>query len=153
MNNHSTFGQIQSFFLTNHVAVAGVSRESRKFGNIVFRELSKRGFRVVPVNPYADTLEGVSVFKTIADLPAEFQSLVLVTQPAQTIELTREAALKGIKNIWMQPGAEHPRAIEFCNQNYMLCIHHECILMHLKPTTGIHSFHRFLRKLLRSFPK
>lgn len=153
MNNKPSLGQIQSFLSIKRIAVAGVSRESRKFGNIVFKELHKRGYKAVPINPFADTLEGAAVFKKIADLPAEIQSLVLVTQPAQTIELTKEAAAKGIKNIWMQPGAEHTTAIEFCKQNDMLCIHHECILMHLKPTEGIHSFHGFLRKLFRTFPK
>ena len=38
----------------------------------------------------------------------------MITPPAVTLRLIPLAIEKGIKNIWMQPGAEHPEAVSLC---------------------------------------
>jgi len=40
-----------------------------------------------------------------------------VTQPAVTEKALIECKNLGLKNIWMQPGAESKNAIEYCKQN------------------------------------
>jgi predicted CoA-binding protein len=40
----------------------------------------------------------------------------MITPPAVTARLVPLAIEKGIKNIWMQPGAEHPEAVALCNK-------------------------------------
>jgi predicted CoA-binding protein len=40
----------------------------------------------------------------------------VITPPAVTEQVVVQAAAKGIKNIWMQPGAESPRAIAYCRE-------------------------------------
>jgi len=41
-------------------------------------------------------------------------SLSMITPPAVTAKLVPLAIEHGIKNIWMQPGAEHPDAVALC---------------------------------------
>ena len=41
----------------------------------------------------------------------------MITPPAVTEKVVEQAATKGIRNIWMQPGAESPRAVELCREH------------------------------------
>src|SRR5205809_4537098 len=42
---------IDDFLAQRRIAVAGVSRNPHKFGNVLFRELKQRGYDVLPLNP------------------------------------------------------------------------------------------------------
>jgi len=42
---------IEAFLSSKKIAIAGVSRDSKKFGHTVFKELSLKGFDVYPINP------------------------------------------------------------------------------------------------------
>lgn len=144
---------IEEFLSHEHVAVAGASRNPKKFGNVIFRELLNKGFQPVPLNPNAEELEGHKCYPEPASLPDEVQSLVLVTPPAQTFKLVQEAAKKGITQFWIQQGAENPEAIEYCNQNKLNCISGYCILMFIEPVGSFHKVHRFFSKLFGAYPK
>ena len=59
MTNKQT---IQEFLAQPALAVVGVSRSGKKFGNTAFRELKAKGYRVYPVHPEAQTIEGESCY-------------------------------------------------------------------------------------------
>ena len=42
---------IEKFLEPKKLAIAGVSRNPKKFGHQVYEELKKKGFEVYPVNP------------------------------------------------------------------------------------------------------
>ena len=56
-------------------------------------------------------IEGVAAVPDIASLPDGVRGLSVITQPAITEQLVEQAAKKGIRRIWMQPGAESAEAI------------------------------------------
>ena len=62
-------------------------------------------------------VEGITSLATVNDLPDDVESLSIITPPAVTEQIVEQAIQKGIKNIWMQPGAESPKAIEMCHKN------------------------------------
>jgi predicted CoA-binding protein len=72
----------------------------------VFRSLLASGRQAYPVNPTASSIEGREAFPTIIDLPVVPESLSIVTPPYITRQVISQAVLAGVKNIWMQPGAE-----------------------------------------------
>jgi hypothetical protein len=37
-----------------------------------------------------------------------------------------------IKNVWLQPGAQSDKAIQFCKENTIECIHDACIMIRRK---------------------
>lgn len=151
--NKPTLSQIDDFFSAGSFAVVGVSRNPNKFGTMLFRDMVNYNYEVYPVNPNIDELHGHKCYRNIFELPETVQGLIMITQPEQTIQAVKEAASKGIRYIWIQPGAEHIDAHDFCNQQKINCITGECIFMHIKPVKGIHGFHRFLRRLFGTFPK
>ncbi len=42
---------VDKFLRCKNLAVVGVSRKSGKFGNVIYKELKKKGFNVFGVNP------------------------------------------------------------------------------------------------------
>jgi predicted CoA-binding protein len=41
----------------------------------------------------------------------------------------KQCLQKGIKYVWMQPGAESEKAVEFCKENNIKVIYGTCIMM------------------------
>ena len=108
--------QIEQFLLSPTFGVAGASTNRQKFGNKVLRCYQQNGKQVVPINPNESEIEGLACVATVAELPAEVKSLSMITPPAVTLQLVPRAIEKGITNIWMQPGAEHPDAVALCRE-------------------------------------
>ncbi len=97
---------IDEFLNAASYAVAGASQNRAKYGNKVFRALVASNRNVYPLNPTATEVEGQPAFGKIADLPVVPESLSIVTPPHVTRDLIQQAIAAGVRNIWMQPGAE-----------------------------------------------
>lgn len=117
-------------FLSQHtLAVAGVSRGGKKFGNVVFRDLKAKGYRMIPVNPHAHTVEGERCYPDLGAIPEPVDGVVLVVPPQQTEQIVQDAARAGIRRVWMQPGAESAAAIRFCETHDIRVVHGRCIMV------------------------
>ena len=108
--------QIQLFLASPVFGVVGASVNRDKYGNKVLRCYLQNGKSVVPVNPIEPIIEGIACVTAVSALPADVKSISMITPPAITAQLVPLAIEKGIKNIWMQPGAEHPEAVALCQQ-------------------------------------
>ncbi len=67
--SHQEIKQILTKYKT--VAVVGLSREPDKPSYEVAAYLKKHGFRIVPVNPFADEILGEKSYKSLLEVPAE----------------------------------------------------------------------------------
>jgi predicted CoA-binding protein len=144
--------QIEEFIASGPIAMAGVSRNPKKFGFAAFRELKEKGMNIIPVNPFAEEIHGVKVYKDVSSLPPEVKGLLIMTKKAQTPAIIKEAKEKRIRHIWIQQGSESKEALrelEGTDTNY---ITGECILMFYKPHS-IHKFHGAILKLFGRYPK
>ena len=108
--------QIQQFLASPAFGVVGASTNREKYGNKVLRCYLQHGKKAIPVNLNEAEIEGVACAATISDLPDEVESISMITPPAVTMKLVPLAIEKGIRNIWMQPGAEHPEAVALCRE-------------------------------------
>lgn len=149
----ATKASIDSFLSNRRIAVAGVSRNEKKFGFQVFTILRERGFEVFPVNPAADEIAGVPCFRSVSALPLNVHALLVLTPKKQTKEVLAEALAKGIDNIWIQQMSDTPEALELARSRPLTLVTGECIFMHAQPVTGIHKFHRAIRKFFGTFPR
>jgi len=103
--------KIAAFLAAPAFGVAGASKNRDKYGNKVLRCYQMHGRKVVPVNPVEEEIEGVACVKTVADLPPEVQSLSIITPPRVTDQVVEQAIARGIRHLWMQPGAQSATAI------------------------------------------
>jgi predicted CoA-binding protein len=147
-----TLQQIEEFFGSEPIAMAGVSRNPKKFGFAAFKELKEKGMNVIPVNPNADEIHGSKVYHDIKSLPENVKGLIVMTGKDQTAGVIREAKDKGIKQIWIQQMAESKEALKELEGSGINYITKECILMHYKPHS-IHKFHAAIMKFFRRFPR
>jgi uncharacterized protein len=143
---------INEFLNAGKYAVAGVSRDPKKFGHVVYTTLRKKNMDVVAINPNPLIIDGQEVFKSVSELPDDIKAIIIVTQPEQTINVAREAINRGIKQIWIQPGAESKNIISELEKEDINLITKSCILMFWKPS-GMHSFHRFLKNIFGGLPE
>jgi len=148
----ATLRQIEEFLGSEPIAMAGVSRNPKKFGFAAFRELKEKGMNIIPVNPHAEEIHGSKVYHDIKSLPDDVRALIVMTGKAQTAGVIREAREKGINQIWVQQMADSKEALKELEGSGVNFITKECILMHYKPHS-IHKFHRALRKFFGGFPK
>jgi uncharacterized protein len=146
MTSQST---VQEFLSQPVLAVVGASRDPKKFGNSIYRELKNKGYRVFPVNPHAETVDGDLCYPNLAALPETPGGIVLVVPPAETEKIVRQASAAKISRVWLQRGAESPEAISYCAANGIQVISGECILMFAQPAAFYHKIHRFFRGKLK----
>ena len=109
--------KIKLFLDAGSFGVIGASVDRQKYGNKVLRCYQMNGLVVVPVNPKESTIEGLTTVASVSDLPDGVESISVITPPHITEKVVAEAAAKGIKNIWMQPGAESQTAVKYCIEN------------------------------------
>lgn len=144
--------QIEDFIAAEPVAIVGVSRDPKKFGQQAFKELREKGLNVIPVNPATGEILGVKAYPNVNALPPEVRSIIIMTRKDQTLGVVKDAKAKGIRNIWIQQMADSKEALKELEGSDINCITGECILMHYKPHS-IHKFHRILNKIFGKFPK
>jgi len=144
---------VDDFLSQRVLAVAGVSKNKRKFGNTVFRELKAKGYRLFPVNPNAADIDGEKCYSSLRDLPEKADGVIIVTPPAETEKVINDAVAAGIHRVWIQQGAETGEAISLGREKGLSVVHGECILMFAEPTAFPHSVHRWIWSLLGKLPR
>lgn len=107
--------QIKKFLSSPAFAVAGASANREKYGNMVVRCYQQQGREVIPVHPLEKEIEGVPCVSSVTDLPPAVRSLSIITPPSVTEKIVAAAIDHGVENIWMQPGAASPAAVELCH--------------------------------------
>lgn len=148
-----TLNVIQKFLEPRKMAIAGASRNLKKFGGVVFKELRDKGFSLYPVNPNAGEIQGVKCYKSVDELPADVEHLLILTSKEETNSVVQAAIEKGIKMIWIQQKSETTEAVANIEKAEIPLIYNKCIMMFASPVKGVHGFHRFLSKTFGSYPK
>ena len=94
------------------VAVIGASNNRRKFGNIAVRAFRQAGYTVIPVNPNATTVEGLRAYASVLEVPDPIDMATVYVPPEIGLRVIGEIATKGIKEVWLNPGAESDALLE-----------------------------------------
>ena len=88
------------------IAIIGASTDRAKFGNKAVRAFQQQGYRVFPVNPKEETVEGLPAFKSIAEVPVRPQMISVYLPPAVLLKVLPDIAAKGCDELWLNPGTE-----------------------------------------------
>ncbi|MEO0531116.1 MAG: CoA-binding protein [Planctomycetota bacterium] len=91
------------------VAVVGASADRSKFGNRSLRAHADCGYTVYPINPRGGEIEGHSVYKSIAEVPAtRLDRVTMYVPPAVGLPMLEAIAAKGCDELWLNPGTDSP---------------------------------------------
>lgn len=144
---------IEKFFGPQKMAIAGVSRNPKKFSTSVFNELRKKGIDAVPVNPHTDNINGAKCYRKLSDVPEEYRQLLIMTPKSQTDNVFTDALNAGYKNVWIQQMSDTETSVQLGKEHLDNFIYGKCIMMFALPVKGIHAFHRGIVKLFGRLPK
>ena len=149
----TSMSAVNDFLSNKKLAVVGVSRSGKKFGNSVYREMKAKGYEMYPVNPNTNEIEGDKCYPDLESLPDDVKGAIIVVPPAEAENLIESASKKGINHIWLQQGAHSQKAVELCEHKGINYVSGECIFMFAEPVNGGHKFHRWIWKLIGKYPK
>jgi predicted CoA-binding protein len=95
------------------VAILGASADRAKFGNKSVRAHLKAGYDVYPINPSAEQIEGLSVYRSLGEVPvAQLDRISVYLRPEIGLTVLDEIAAKAPGTsgceIWFNPGSESP---------------------------------------------
>jgi uncharacterized protein len=148
---------IQDFLAQKRIAMAGISRDPASFSVNLFKELCRRGYEVVPVNPNAAEVQGQRCFARMQDIQPPVEAVLLMTSPEATEKVVHDCAEVGIRQVWMYratgKGAVSDNAVTFCRERGMRVVPGQCPFMFLPGTAGFHRFHGFIRKITGRYPR
>ena len=111
------------------IAFVGATDNPAKYGCVIYRDLKRKGFKVYPVNPQRNTVDGDPAFPNLEELPAKPTIVNFVVPPSKTLEVLQECLELALTNVWIQPGAESPEVITFLQQSNFNYIANACIMV------------------------
>jgi hypothetical protein len=127
---------IKEFLDSYSIAVVGSFRNQDKYAYKIFKKLKCLGYQVYPVNPSIDYLEGSKCYKNISSIPDSLDAADIVTPPHVTERILKECKDKGVKKVWLQPGAESKAAVNYCRDNNILVIYNLCLMLNTDKDKG-----------------
>lgn len=121
------------------IAVVGASRDPNKAGGSVPAGLQRRGFRIIPINPYADTLFGEHVYRTLAEVPEKIDVVDVFRPAADAPDIARQAVAVGAKALWLQLDIRSDEARRIAEAAGLDYVEDEC-------TAVVSSLHRIRKE-------
>lgn len=94
------------------IAVIGANSDRSRFSNKAVRAWAARGYRVYPVNPHETEVEGVLAYPRVTDIPGPVDEATLYVRPAIGIAVLDDLKAKGIRKVYVNPGAESPELLQ-----------------------------------------
>ncbi len=88
------------------VAIIGASANREKYGNKSVRAHLKQGWKVFPVNPKETEIEGLRVYKSLADIPEKIDRISVYLPPQVSLKLLEDFKKANPEELFFNPGAE-----------------------------------------------
>ena len=120
------------------IAVVGLSKEPEKDSHKVSAYLKQHGYRIIPVNPFADEVLGEKSYKSLLDIPPEIQKtieIVDVFRPSKDVPQIVEQSIK-LKEmvgrpfvVWMQLGIVNEQAAEAARKAGLIVVMDKCLMI------------------------
>jgi predicted CoA-binding protein len=138
---------VKAFFQGKRFGLVGYSRSGRKFGNTVYAELKQRGMDLRVVHPELGEVGGEACVPTVSALAGTVDGLIISVSPRKAAAVVREAIQAGIRNLWLQQGAESAEAVQAARDAGVNLVTGKCILMYAEPVRSFHAVHRLFARL------
>jgi len=111
------------------ITVVGASRDESKAACYVPAHMQQHGWRIIPVNPYADELLGEKVFRTLADVPAVPEFVNVFRPGDRTPDVARQAVAAGATALWLQLHIVSAEAREIATRAGLQYVEDRCLII------------------------
>jgi uncharacterized protein len=111
------------------ITVVGASADPAKAACYVPAHMQRLGWRIIPVNPHADTILGEPVFRTLAGVPEQVGLVDVFRPPAQAPDVARQAVAAGATALWLQLGIASAEARAIAADAGLLYVEDRCLII------------------------
>jgi len=120
------------------IAVIGLSKELEKDSHRVSAYLKQHGYRIIPVNPFADEVLGEKSYPSLLDIPSKIQKTIEIVdifrKPKDVPPIVEQAIkLKQMHGkplvVWMQVGIVNEPAAEMARQAGLVVLMDKCMMV------------------------
>jgi len=120
------------------IAVVGLSKDSEKDSNRVSTYLQRHGYRIVPVNPFADEVLGEKSYKSLLEIAPEMQKtleIIDIFRPSAEVPSIVDQAIQLRKIwgrpfvVWMQVGIINDEAAQSARQAGLIVVMDRCLMV------------------------
>ena len=120
------------------IAMIGISSEKkgedpknlkRKPANIVMKYMQGFGYKVIPVNPFAEgeTINGETVLGSLEKISEQIDIVDIFRPSKETPAFAKEAIKVGAKTLWLQYGIQHEEAKKISEDAKIKYVENKCI--------------------------
>jgi len=138
----NTDEKLRSILENYHViAVVGLSREPMKDSHIVAEYFKNSGYKIIPINPFADEILGEKCYKSLLEMPEELQKkveVVCIFRPSKDVPPIVDQAIKlkekygNLKVVWMQLGIINEEAARKAEKAGLSVVMNRCMMTERK---------------------
>jgi hypothetical protein len=127
---------IEGILGLKNIAVVGCSRDPSKDAHRIPRYLKEHGYRIIPINPFADKILGERCYPSLLEMPDDLKSTVDVVdifRPSRDVPPIVDQALELKKKygrpkvIWMQLGIVNEGAARNARKAGMTVVMDRCM--------------------------
>ncbi len=120
------------------IAVVGLSREPEKPSYLVAAYIKEHGYRLIPVNPFVETVLGEKSYKSLLEMPEEIQKTIEVVdifrRPEDVPPIVEQAVKLKAKYgkpyvVWMQLGIVNEQAAETARKAELTVVMDKCLMV------------------------
>lgn len=94
------------------IVIIGASSRRDRFANKAVRAYAEAGYTVYAVHPKEESVEGLPVYRSVADIPGPVDIANLYVAPAVGMDMLEGFAAKGITAVYANPGAASPELLD-----------------------------------------
>jgi predicted CoA-binding protein len=118
------------------VAVVGLSGRSERPSFGIARYLVRAGLTVYPVNPALSTWEGLTAYKSLADIPGPVDIVDVFRRPEHVPGVAQEAVAIGAGALWLQLGVISPEAASLAAEAGLDVVMDRCLAVEHREVVG-----------------
>ncbi len=110
-----------------NIAVVGLSDNPDRTSHMVSKAMQARGYRIIPVNPNADTILGEKCYASLTDIPEPVDIVNVFRRSEQVVPVAEEAVAIHAKVLWLQLEVINDEAAKIASDNGLEVIMDRCI--------------------------
>ncbi len=111
------------------IAVVGLSPKPERDSHEVAKYLQGQGYRIVPVNPRADTILGEKSYPDLASIPEKVDVVDIFRRSDDVPPVVDQAIAIGAKAVWMQLGIVNEGAAAKAREAGLGVVMDRCMLV------------------------
>lgn len=111
----------------SNIAVVGLSRDPSKAAHAIPARMQRAGFRVIPVNPFIDSVLGEKSYPSLDQVPFAVEVVLVFRPSVEAAAIAKAAVAIGAKALWLQQGIVSAEARRLAEAAGLLYVEDRCI--------------------------